>query len=385
MRRRTVAALAAIATTAALAMPVVRPQPARAIPIFAQRYALSCATCHTAVPELNDFGETFRNGGYRLPAAVPRHGTTIAAIRLNTTYEPQPAPGIRRFAPTAALVADADVGRINAYLHYNFGAGGAPGAPFLGFLSTFNAHTRTLYRAGLWELPLAQSPGQRLDSISTYGYAATSVGQNDLDLNAPRLGFEAERAVGRARLAVTIAVGEFKGAAYGGKTVFTGTQTVARRPEFGFFATAPLARSGVLLHVALLDGQRSIALPGRVPFVDAYDRVGFGARYRALHDRLEFSAEQWLGHDADADGAGDALGSSGGTLRAKYFVTPHLYAAVRLDDAASPYPTRTLLQYVGALVGKHARVVVERRVNLLRGTPTFGVQVTVAAPWPRGL
>ena len=69
----------------------------------------------------------------------------------------------------------------------------------------------------------------------------------------------------------------------------------------------------------------------------------------------------------------------------KYFVTPHVYAAVRYDAAANPFPTRTLLQYAGALVGKHARIVLERRTNLLGGTPTFGGYLTIAAPWPRGL
>ena len=66
-------------------------------------------------------------------------------------------------------------------------------------------------------------------------------------------------------------------------------------------------------------------------------------------------------------------------------MTPHLFAAVRYDAAASPFPTRTLLQYAGALVTKHARVVIERRVNLLGGTPTFGGYLTIAAPWPFGL
>jgi len=380
VRRRTLAfAIAAAPIVAALATP----QHAVAIPIFAQRYALACATCHTAVPELNDFGTAFRNRGYRLPSA-PRHGTTIAAIRYNVGYERDPAPGTRRFAPTASLLADADIGRVNAYLHYNVGAGGAPAQPFLGFLATYDVHTRTLYRAGLWELPLTQSPGQRLDSISTYGYFATSVGQNDLDLNAPRLGLEAERTVGIARLAMTVAFGEFKGAAYGGKPVFTGAETVAQRPEIGLFASVPLARSGIVLDATVLDGRRSIALPGRSPFADAYERASFGARYRTLHDRFELSAQQWLGRDGNADGAGDALGSSGGYVRAKYYLMPHAYAAVRLDTAANPYPTRTLLQYVGALVGRHARVVLERRVNLGRGTPTFGGSFTIAAPWPRG-
>lgn len=372
--------------TCAVAVAIVAGTRAKteAIPIFAQRYGLSCATCHTALPELNDFGNAFRNGGYRLPQAVPRHGTTVAAIRYNMAYEPDPAPGTRRFSPTASIVADADIGALNAYLHYNLGAGGAPAAVYLGFLSTYDARTKSLYRAGLYELPLPQSPGQRSDEASTYGYFGTTVGQNDLDLAAPRLGFEAERAIGVARIAGTLAFGEFKGAAYGGKPVFTGVSTVAARPEIGFFARLPLGKSGVTLDASALQGDRRITLPGRSPFEDPYDRVGFGLDVRTLHDRLDLTVEQWLGRDGDADGAGHALGSSGGYGRLKYFLTPHAYAALRYDATANPFPTRTLVAYVGALIARHARVVVERRTNLLGGRPSLGGYLTIAAPWPRG-
>lgn len=357
---------------------------ADAIPIFAQRYALSCATCHTALPELNTFGNAFRNRGYRLPSAVPRHGTTIAAIRYNLGYEREPAAGTRRFAPTASIVADADIGAVNAYLHYNLGAGGAPGAPYLGFLSTYGTRSRTLYRAGLFELPLPQSPGQRLDEASSYGYLGTTVGQNDLTLAAPRLGLEAEREVGRARVAATLAFGEFKGAAYGGRPVFTGTTTVAARPELGIYGRIPIGRSGVTLDASLLDGRRRIALPGRAPFSDPYRRAAFGLDVRTAHERLDVTLEQWLGRDDNDDGAGHTLGSSGGYARIKYFVTPHAYAALRYDAAANPFAARTLVAYIGALVGRHARVILERRTNVLDGRPSFGGSVTIAAPWPRG-
>jgi hypothetical protein len=315
---------------------------------------------------------------------VSRHGTTGVAIRYNVEYENAPAPGIRRFSPSASLLADEDIGRINVYLHYGLGAGGAPAATYLGFLSTYDAHTKELYRLGLFEVPLTQSPGQRLDSISEYGYFGTSVGHNDLALNAPRLGFETERGVGSATLIATLAFGEFKGAAYGGKPVFTGAETTAERPELGLYGRFPVTPD-VQLNAQIMDGARNITLPGRATFADAYDRAGVGADFFFFKRTLDLTAQQWVGRDNDPDGASSATDSSGGYLRLKYFVTPHLFAAVRYDAAANPFPTRVLLQYVGALVAKHARVVVERRVNLLGGTPTFGGYLTIAAPWPFGL
>jgi len=41
--------------------------PARAIPPFARRYGVSCATCHTVWPQLNSFGNAFLADGFRMP------------------------------------------------------------------------------------------------------------------------------------------------------------------------------------------------------------------------------------------------------------------------------------------------------------------------------
>jgi hypothetical protein len=374
--------LAAFVVLAAAATP----RNAQAMPVFAQRYHMTCGACHTAIPELNAFGNSFRNHGYRLPPAVPRHGTTVVAFRYNFEYENAPAPGARRFSPgeSDSILADEDVGAINVYLHYGLGSQGAPSAPYLGFLSTYNAHTQELYRLGLFEVPLTQSPGQRLDSISEYGYFGTTVGHNDLALNAPRLGLETERTVGTAMLIGTLAFGEYKGSAYGGAPVFTGVETTAERPEVGLYGRLSVTPD-IQLNAQILDGARNITLPARATFVDSYDRAGAGVDFLFFKKTLDLTAQQWIGRDNAPDGVDSATDSSGGYLRLKYFLTPHLFVATRYDAAANPFPTRELLQYVGALVFKHTRVVVERRVNLLGGTPTFGGYLTVASPWPWGL
>jgi len=47
----------------AYALPIYR---VRAIPAFARKYGLPCSACHTAWPELNNFGQVFRDNGYQL-------------------------------------------------------------------------------------------------------------------------------------------------------------------------------------------------------------------------------------------------------------------------------------------------------------------------------
>ncbi|MBC5815518.1 MAG: hypothetical protein GIW97_03155 [Candidatus Eremiobacteraeota bacterium] len=214
---------------------------AQAIPIFAQRYHMKCAACHSVLPELNDFGNSFRNNGYRL--AIPKHGTTLFAIRYQMEYEKDPAAGTRRFTPAGVLLSSAEIGAVNAFLHYNLGAGGGPSAAYLAYLSLYNQHTQSLYRAGLVELPLMQSPGQRLDDLAQYGFYGFHAGLNDLPPSSPRWGVQLQRTVGSTKLDAVLDAGEFKGAAYGGKPIPTGEITSANRPEAGLFAEFRLPKT----------------------------------------------------------------------------------------------------------------------------------------------
>jgi hypothetical protein len=52
---------------AALAVLLVWPTLAEAIPAFARKYHTSCQTCHAMFPKLNAFGEAFRLKGFRMP------------------------------------------------------------------------------------------------------------------------------------------------------------------------------------------------------------------------------------------------------------------------------------------------------------------------------
>jgi hypothetical protein len=354
----------------------LRTQPAQAIPIFAQRYGLQCGACHSVLPELNAFGNFFRNHGYRLP--LPKHGTTLVALRYQLEYDKDPAPNAARFVPGGVLLSNADVGKITAFLHYNLGAQGGPSGTYLAYLSTYNEATQMLYRFGLFELPLIHSPGQRLDDLAPYGYEQTHVGLDDLTLAQPRWGLEVERQAGSSRLAATLAVAEFKGAAYGGRPLDTGITTRPDRPEFGLFdrtaATPWLTFSG-----DLLVGARAIAPTGRAIFVDNYRRSALGAD---LHvKRWSLLGQQWWGRDGDDDGFGEQAGSSGGFLRLRYALGDHAYAGLRYDAAAAPTAVRDVVVYAATQVGRHARLLLENK-RVQNGTSTLEGALTVGFPWP---
>jgi hypothetical protein len=352
---------------------------AQAMPIFAQRYHFQCTMCHTVLPELNQFGNYFRNHGYQLP--LPRHGTTVVAFRYQLEWEKDPPVGSNRFTPGLVLLANADFGRVAAYIHYNFGAQGGPAGLYLGYLATYNPHTQSLYRAGLFELPLAQSPGQRLDDLQQYGYYGTHVGLNDLALSAPRWGAQAERTIGATRVDLTFALGDFQGAPYGGKPTPTGETTSAETPELGFFVRSPLNNYIEFGGVAL-EGTRRIAITNGATFNDSYTRYGLLAR--AYSKRLELQAEQWWGHDTDIDSFGTEQGSAGGYVRLKYYPTPHSYLGIRYDAAANPIVVRDMVYYGAFDLTPHARLVVQQ-VQPIGGKGQLGAAITVGFPWPRNL
>lgn len=379
MSNRTLA-VAALGFAAALGL-ACAPRPAQAIPIFAQRYNLQCGACHSVLPELNQFGNQFRNRGYRLDGA-PKHGTTVVALREQIGYTPTPTDGTtRKTVPAGAALGAFEVGRIEAFVHESLGSEGSSASLFLGYLAYRDAHTGVLYRAGLVELPLVHSPAQRNDTLTTYGYEGTLVGLNDLTLATPRWALEAERSVGTARLAATLAFGNATGSAYGGKPVETGRSEAFAAPELGVFARFPIG-DDLQLGVDGLAGSRSITVLGRPSFSDPYRRAG--ASLEAHRSRLELLAQQWWGRDNDADGAGGIIDSDGGFVRLRYRLGQHAFVGVREDGSAAPAATRALLWYAEAHVTPHARVLIQQRRPIPGGPTSLDAALTLGIPWPRG-
>ena len=368
------AVFAALACTAA-------PRPAHGVPLFAQRFNLRCDACHSVLPELNAFGDDFRNRGYRIDGA-PKRGTTIVALREQIGYSQAPTDGTTRtIVPAGAALGAAEIGRIEAFVHETLGSEGSSASLFLGYLAYGNARSGMLYRAGLIELPLVHSPAQRNDTLTTYGYEGTLTGLNDLTLATPRWAFEAEHSVGTARVAATLAFGNATGSAYGGKPVGTGRSESFAAPELGVFTRMPLSEN-VRVGVDALAGSRRIAVLGRPSFHDPYRRIG--ASIEARRGRLELLAEQWYGRDYNADGSGGVLDSNGGFVRLRWRLGSHAYLGLREDAAAAPAATRALLWYAEAHVTPHARVLIQQRRPIPGGPTSLQGALTVGVPWPRG-
>jgi hypothetical protein len=352
---------------------------AQAIPIFAQRYHLHCGQCHSVLPELNTFGNYFRSHGYRLP--LPEHGTTVFAIRYQMEYDQHPAAGSRQWTPGGIVLGSGNIGPITAFLHYSLGAGGGPSATYLAFLAGYNEHTESLYRGGLWELPLAQSPGQRLDDLQQYGYYGAHVGLNNLPLSSPRWGVQGERTFGSLHVYGTVALGSYQGAPYGGKPIPTGETTWMRSPELSVWLRDTLAensKGSLEVGASALGGTLGILPTGRLPFADLYERYGLYGR--ASYGSLQLQAEQWYGDDHDADGFLTNQHSSGGYVRLKWYPIAHAYFGLRYDAYANPFINRDFVYY-GAVQLEPFRFLLQE-VQPPGQHPFLSGAMTVAFPGP---
>ena len=74
--------VAVIVVVVVISVMLVSAPKSSAIPAFARKYSLPCSACHTAWPELNNFGQVFRDNGYQL------ENDRDSPIWQNPTYWP---------------------------------------------------------------------------------------------------------------------------------------------------------------------------------------------------------------------------------------------------------------------------------------------------------
>jgi len=85
-----------------------------AIPAFARKYGLACSACHTAWPELNAFGQAFRDNGYQLgndrdSPIFQSNGYYPITVRVTPQWHLESATN----QPVDAIPGDATSGLVN--------------------------------------------------------------------------------------------------------------------------------------------------------------------------------------------------------------------------------------------------------------------------------
>ena len=339
-----------------------RTAPAAAVPIFAERYGFRCTQCHTAVPELNAFGEHFRRAGYRLPNVPQQHVVPIA-LRLQETWTKDLLPSqTRRFNTLAIAISTGNFGKNGEdsyFARYLFGSQGAAGSLYYGFLQHVSPSNGAFERVGLFALQTIANPTQRLDTITSQPAYTYTVGHSSANFSTPRLGVEFGQRNDRADIEVAASFDEYHGAAYGAPAPPSDLAQSFARPEL--FATANINVSPQFTIGALgLDGKRQfVSRSSGGSYTDVYYRDGLEFQWTAPSRRFELTGQQLWGHDDNADGFGTPGISSGGFLTFKYRPAHNAYVGIRYDAAANPFATRDEDFYAVWAPTIHARLVLE--------------------------
>jgi hypothetical protein len=360
--------------------------PAVAVPIFAERYGFSCATCHSVVPELNPFGEAFRRAGFQLPK-LPRHREFPLVLRFQESYmKDLPPAQSRRFNALAILVSTANFGPQDSFSYfarYLFGSQGAPGSLYYGYLQHVAANSGVFERAGLYNLPLIVSATQRLDTFTPQSAYTYTVGHDSANFTTPRWGAMFGQRNDKIDAEVALSFDEYHGAAYGAPTPPSDLIQTFVIPEIFASATFSLPHD-LRLGVLRLAGSRNFrSQTNGAFFSDRYYRDGIQGQLTA--GRFDLIGQQLWGHDDNADGFGNGVSSSGGFLTLKYRPTSRSYVGVRYDAEANPFATRDWDFYAAFAPTVRSRILVEflKPINQPSAQSQTNAQLLFALPDPK--
>jgi len=289
-------------------------QPARALPVFAHRFGLSCEACHTTVPHLNAFGEAFRDRGFQLatsrrPLAIP------VAAKFNLAYSSTSDDGglPKAMVDELELLTGGHAGRNVSYFVEQYVIdGGRPGSTRDAWLSVDNAMS---VKVGQFSLPLPVDVEDERDTLAHYAAFDQTVGINPFALFDPKIGVELS--LGRAGGAALHAL------ALTGHDPQSGiaSQGVDRMME------VVVPSNGLDVSAYRYDGARPL-----LPIDDRFSRQGLGLG--ANTGKLRFDTVVQRGWDTSADGRGDGVSSGAGFAQFRWECSPALSAVARYDEVS---------------------------------------------------
>jgi hypothetical protein len=336
---------------------------ADAIPVFAHRYNLTCQACHTVVPHLNHFGETFLANGYRITGIKPKAAFPVA-MRVEIDYasagaaDPDDVKGPlpKTIVNEVEFLIGGSAGSRGSYWVEPYAIdGGFPGlvrdAWYAQRLTPDGAKVPVVFRAGQFTLPLPLDPETFRETTQPYAIWSQSAGANPFTFFEPKMGGEFE--IGNPARSLGGTFSFLKGADEQSGLHTQGTDTMATlERDFG----------GVQLTAYRYDGTRPIegfGFNNSQYFSDIGDRFwrnGFGLGYGNTH--TEINAVYQIGNDSAADVYHDALVTSGGFFQVRQTLGRRAFAIARWDATNGPTFARTITAGVGYGVTRNSRLTV---------------------------
>lgn len=347
--------------TASSALTVLAPSAADAIPVFAHRYDLTCQACHTVVPHLTPFGQTFLANGYRLPGVKPKPAFPVA-VRVEIGYasagaadpDEDKGPLPKTIVDEVEFLMGGAVGPRDSYWLEPYAVdGGFPGvvrdAWYAHQITPDGAGIPLVARAGQFTLPLPLDPETFRETTQPYAIWSQTAGGNPFTFFDTKQGVQLEAGNPDRQLAGTLAV-------------LKGADTQSGVPAIGPDTMVTLSRAFGPLHVSAYryDGTRPLSGPAFNGFQyfsnvdDRFWRNGFGAGFGNRH--TEIDAVYQIGNDTAADVYHDALVTSGGFVQARQTLGARAFAIARWDATNGAAFARTVTAGLGYRLTPNSRL-----------------------------
>jgi hypothetical protein len=335
---------------------------AEAIPVFAHRYGLTCQACHTVVPHLTPFGETFLANGYRIPGMKPKPAFPVS-IRVEVNYasagaaDPDDVKGPlpKTIVNEVEFLMGGSVGKRGSYWIEPYAVdGGFPGvvrdAWYAQRLTPDGFHFPVAVRAGQFTLPLPLDPETFRETTQPYAIWSQTAGGNPFNFFDTKMGVELELGNPSRELGATLSF--LKGADTQSGLHAQGTDTMAtferdlgdfRLTAYRYDGTRPIEGYGFNNYQYFSD------------IGDRFWRNGLGLGWS--RNRTEVNAVYQIGNDSAADVYHDALVTSGGFLQVRQTLGSRTFAIARWDATNGPTFARSITGGLGYRLTRNSRLL----------------------------
>jgi hypothetical protein len=303
------------------------PAAARAVPLFAHQYGVTCEKCHSVIPHLNQFGAAFLAYGERLPgvSSGPAFPLSVKTNLLDSSeYQgsgPNGAGLPKAIVDEVEAFTTATIGsRANYFVEQYVVDGGEPGLLRDAWVSDrvnpWQSRIPVYLQGGQFTLPLPVDPETFRDSYQDYTPYVETVGANPFNFFDPKLG--ARLGIGDPLRGLTLQI--FTGPGYDRQSGLapTGADTETDLQD----AMGPFT-----LTALRYDGLRPTSIG---PF-DRFDRTLFGFTFGQW---TRFSSEAVLIEGTDSNCVVPHAGSctsSGGFEQLRYAFNRRLYVEARYE------------------------------------------------------
>ncbi|MEO8295311.1 MAG: hypothetical protein ABI613_07335 [Gemmatimonadota bacterium] len=355
---------------------------AAAIPAFARKYNMSCSACHTAWPELNSFGQRFKDRGYQLgndrdspiwvnPSYIPFAIRTTPGWRLERTTnqlvddipgDPSSGTVERTITQSGFDISGADLlmlGTLYKNVTFGFvptiadGEGVGIEAAFVRFDNLFQSSWANL-KVGKFEMDnmLSEKRGMMLSSngafYQSYHFVpagdGTSFGLGDNQIGAEWLG-HSDNSYSRFSLAVLGATDGTPGLPEGKS--YDGMMTASQAFDAGSLGLQRIGLFGYLGHrPTVFETSNGDPVPGTGTGNKSFSRIGAtGDFFLGKFEMLPFVMH--ASDDKDLAGGTQNATWNSGLLELHYYVSPQLVFTqrselIRMSKQADPMTPKDL-------------------------------------------